>query len=134
MNEKRSKSSEKKNLQYRDRPGTGAGRESGDSIPAAAASTWYVTTGGSDGNSGSSGSPFLTIAHAISVAGSGDVINVGPGSYAESFSISSKTNLTIMGAVPLQLPLRLAPWSLPEWATSIRRTCWLQCLLIALLE
>ena len=43
---------------------------------------WYVSTTGSDGNTGTSASPFGTIAHAISVASAGDCINLGTGTFA----------------------------------------------------
>ena len=53
------------------------------STSAAVATSWYVNVGsGDDGNSGtSSGSPFKTITKAMSLAVSGDTINVAPGTY-----------------------------------------------------
>src|SRR5690348_10475358 len=43
----------------------------------------YVSTQGSDSNSGSSTQPFQTITHAYSLAAPGDTILVGPGVYTD---------------------------------------------------
>lgn len=53
----------------------------------AAGNTYFVSPNGSDSNSGSSSSPFQTIPKAISVAGGGDTVLVGDGTYA-GFSIN----------------------------------------------
>ena len=55
------------------------------------AATWYVRTNGNDANSGTSntaGGAFLTITHAISVASSGDTIQVANGNYTENVVIN----------------------------------------------
>jgi len=45
--------------------------------------TWYVTTGGNDGNAGASwAAPFATISKAIDEASSGDTIRLGPGTHS----------------------------------------------------
>ncbi len=64
--------------------------------PAAAGGshTWYVSgKHGDDGNSGSKAHPFRTIAHAVSAAAAGDRIDVGPGGYHESITITKKLTL-----------------------------------------
>jgi pectate lyase-like protein len=62
-------------------------------------SVWYVATTGSDSNSGTSGSPFLTVGHAVSVASSGDTVAIQTGTYSISATISvpSTLNLTFVG-------------------------------------
>lgn len=55
----------------------------------------YTTAPGNDFNSGSSGSPFATIAHAILVAEEGDTIVVDAGNYTENISINK--SLVISG-------------------------------------
>ena len=64
--------------------------------PVAAATTYYVATTGNDANPGSSGSPWLTIQHAVSTAASGDTIMVAAGTYDEQVIIDK--SLTIQGA------------------------------------
>src|SRR2546422_8050674 len=53
------------------------------------AATYYVATTGSDSNSGSISSPWLTINHAKSVAVAGDTVLVGNGTYIESVDFNS---------------------------------------------
>ena len=55
---------------------------------------WYVSKTGSDQNSGSSASPFLTIQTAVDSAAPGDIIYVSSGTYS-SFEI--KKNVTVIG-------------------------------------
>lgn len=51
--------------------------------------TWYVATNGSDSNNGTgSGTAFLTIQHAASVAQPGDTVLVASGDYPGSFTIT----------------------------------------------
>jgi len=47
------------------------------------ATTYYVATNGSDSNTGTSTSPFLTISYAYTLAGPGDSIIVKPGTYTD---------------------------------------------------
>jgi parallel beta-helix repeat protein len=51
------------------------------SIGYARANTYYVTTTGNDGYSGSSSAPWLTVTHAAQVAKAGDTVYVGAGTY-----------------------------------------------------
>jgi PKD repeat protein len=60
--------------------------------PASWSATLYVDQShpsASDGNSGSEGSPFLTITHAANVVRAGDTVIVKPGDYAERIFLSS---------------------------------------------
>jgi len=57
------------------------------------AATYYVSTTGNDGNTGTSASPYRNIQFAINGANSGDVINVLPGTY-ERIDSGNK-NITI---------------------------------------
>jgi hypothetical protein len=50
--------------------------------PVAAQTTYYVATTGLDTNPGTSGSPWLTIQHAVDTVLSGDTIMVAAGTYA----------------------------------------------------
>lgn len=52
--------------------------------------TWYVSPEGSDTAEGSEGAPFQTLMKAISVAGPGERIQVGPGTYAEQVVIDEQ--------------------------------------------
>ena len=64
--------------------------------PALSGTSWYVSTTGSNTNPGTSGSPFATIQYAIGQASSGDVINIGAGTFHEAVSVSK--TLTLDGA------------------------------------
>ncbi len=68
-------------------------------VPVMAATTYYVTTGGNDGNDGSSGSPWLTIQHAIDTVSATDTIIVGDGTYTEDLDPGATSietaNLTV---------------------------------------
>ncbi len=46
-------------------------------------SVYYISTGGSDSNPGTIGSPFLTIARGIAALGAGDTLFIRAGTYAE---------------------------------------------------
>ena len=67
---------------------------------ASAATPRYVATTGSDvsNNCSISGSPCLTIQHAIGQSVAGDTINVAPGTYTEVGQIVISQNLAIVGA------------------------------------
>ena len=66
-------------------------------LASMAATTWWVYQAtGSDSNSGSSSSPFATIGKAVSVAVSGDTIEVKNGTYREY--VVMKSGLTLMAA------------------------------------
>lgn len=63
------------------------------------AANWYVATTGADTNDGSSGTPFLTIAKAITSAASGDVINIAAGTYQVTAALNpGDKTLTFQGA------------------------------------
>jgi len=62
--------------------------------PVAAQSTYYVAKTGLDTNAGSSGSPWLTIQHAVSTAPAGSTIIVRVGEYQEQLTIATN-GLTI---------------------------------------
>lgn len=59
---------------------------------------YYVDPGGNDGADGSSGTPWLTIQHAIDNVATGDIINVAAGTYTENLSIDKEINLIASGA------------------------------------
>lgn len=66
---------------------------------AGASTTLFVTTDGSDANPCSQTAPCLDIAHALSVASTGDRIDVGPGQFAENLTIpQSLGSITINGS------------------------------------
>ena len=48
---------------------------------SASATDYYVSTSGSDGNSGSAGSPWRTLQHAANSVTAGDVVHVSDGTY-----------------------------------------------------
>jgi hypothetical protein len=50
--------------------------------------TYYVSTTGNDSNPGSQSLPFRTIQKAANVVNPGDVVNIQPGTYAETVTIS----------------------------------------------
>jgi hypothetical protein len=55
----------------------------------AESSTLYVTVTGSDGSASCRvGAPCLTITHAVDVAIAGDTIQVGAGTFAESYGVT----------------------------------------------
>jgi len=67
-------------------------------IGIASATDYYVSLSGVDANNGSSGSPWLTIQHAINtVAITEDTINVAAGIYTEQLTIIDKS-LNLIGA------------------------------------
>lgn len=55
--------------------------------------TYYVATSGNNGAAGTNAAPWKTIDHALGEAGSGDIIIVKPGTYAER--INPKANVTL---------------------------------------
>jgi len=58
----------------------------------------YVSTTGSDSNAGvHENNPFLTIAHALSVATSGTTVYVYPGTYSEIFPLTVPEGVTLRG-------------------------------------
>ncbi|HCF03527.1 FG-GAP-like repeat-containing protein [Flavobacterium sp.] len=62
-----------------------------------AQSTFYVATTGSNSNSGTSSSPFLTIQKAVDVASNGDTILVNPGTYSSNVSVNKSLNIFATG-------------------------------------
>jgi hypothetical protein len=59
--------------------------------PPSNGQTYYVSTGGSDSNPGTSAQPFRTIQHAADVVATGDRVLVLPGTYAEQVVVSGKS-------------------------------------------
>ncbi|HJT16954.1 MAG TPA: DUF1565 domain-containing protein, partial [Thermoanaerobaculia bacterium] len=91
--------------------------------PSAFAVQWFVNpTTGSDSNSGASGSPFKTIAHALSVAATGDTINAAAGVYSaastETFPLQFKDGVAILGAGAAQSTIDGGGNSSPIFVTS----------------
>jgi VCBS repeat-containing protein len=74
--------------------------------PSASAATYFVSTTGSDTNTGLSGFPWRTITHALAVVVSGDIVNVAAGTYdsagGEVFPLPMKSGVVLKGptAVP----------------------------------
>lgn len=61
--------------------------------------TYYVRTTGNNANDGTSaGTAWLTVAYAVSTVASGDIIDIGTGTFAESNITISTTNITLDGA------------------------------------
>lgn len=60
--------------------------------------TYYVAKTGSDENPGTLAEPFLTIQAAVTTAGTGDIISVGPGTYAENIVIDAPMTLKGSGS------------------------------------
>ena len=60
--------------------------------------TYYVSTTGSDTNTGGAADPFLTVDKGVSVAGSGDTVNVAAGTYVETSTVSPGAAISIVGA------------------------------------
>ena len=61
--------------------------------------TYYVATTGSDTNSGTNiNEPYLTITKALTVASSGDIINISAGEYAETCPLVVPAGVTVKGA------------------------------------
>jgi hypothetical protein len=58
---------------------------------------FYVSTSGSNSNNGSSGSPWETVAYAVTKAGPGVTINVAPGTYNETADIAINTGGSASG-------------------------------------
>jgi len=58
---------------------------------------FYVSTSGSNSNDGSSGSPWATVAYAVTKAGPGVTINVAPGTYNETADIAINTGGSASG-------------------------------------
>lgn len=64
--------------------------------PTPSGTNYYVSTGGSDSNSGSSSAPWATIQHAANVAKAGSVVHVASGTYgAVTTSISGTSTARI---------------------------------------
>src|SRR5207253_2612121 len=72
------------------------------------AATYYVSNAGSDANAGSSGSPWLTLQHAVSTVACGDTINV----VANGFFIAGDANLPYFAGCGLTTTIKSSQWSL----------------------
>ncbi len=67
------------------------------------ATNYYLTTSGSDSNSGtSSSSAFASLEYAVSVLEAGDVLNVSSGTYYESSTIIIQTNGTSSNSITIK--------------------------------
>ena len=61
--------------------------------------TYYVATTGSDSNSGNNiNEPYLTIAKALTVATSGDIVHVGAGVFDETCPLTVPSGVTVRGS------------------------------------
>jgi parallel beta-helix repeat protein len=78
-----------------------------------ASSGYYVSTTGSDSNSGSSCSPWRTLQHAANVAGAGATVHVQPGTYTEN-------HLTLSNSGTSTARIRFV--SDQKWGAKIRST------------
>ncbi|MBA7672172.1 hypothetical protein ES703_80346 [subsurface metagenome] len=70
-------------------------------VPAVAATTYYVSTSGSDNVTGTEDFPWLTISHALTQVSAGDTISVAAGTYdssVETFPIVINKSLNLLGA------------------------------------
>lgn len=69
-------------------------------VPARA-TTYYVAKGGNDSGSCTQSAPCLTIAHGVSLAKAGDVVQIGAGTYTETTTLSgngsSSAKITVRG-------------------------------------
>ena len=63
--------------------------------------TWYVTTGGDDGNAGTSwAAPLETVTQAITNASNGDTIRLGPGEWEAEHDFTSLSGINLIGCGP----------------------------------
>jgi VCBS repeat-containing protein len=62
--------------------------------PASSGNTYYVSTSGSDSGTGSSSSPWKTIAKAASMVSAGDTVRILAGTYTETISLSKSGTAT----------------------------------------
>jgi hypothetical protein len=62
--------------------------------PPTVGDTFYVSTSGSDNNTGSSSSPFRSIGKAANLAGPGDTVIIRAGTYRESISLKNNGTAT----------------------------------------
>jgi len=66
--------------------------------PVSISNTYYVAKNGSDSNNGQNqDTPFLTIAHAMSVATAGTAVKVASGSYVEQNPVTIPTGVSLIG-------------------------------------
>jgi len=71
-------------------------------------STYYVSTSGSNANSGTTaGSPFLTIQYAMNTASAGDVLVIASGTYNLAVTTSKSMTFDIDGASVIIKSLRM---------------------------
>ena len=73
-------------------------------VPAAAASEYYVATTGSNSNTGTSVSPWLTIGYAITHAPSGSTVSIAAGTYPEQLTITKPITLIGKGTSTVIAP------------------------------
>ena len=71
--------------------------------------TYYVSTTGSDTNTGGAADPFLTVNKAVTVAGTGATVNVAAGTYVETATVEVKSVMTIVGATGTASDVVLRP-------------------------
>jgi hypothetical protein len=99
------------------------------SLFAQAGSTFYVSTSGSDSNSGSASAPWLTIQHAASTVTAGATVIVEAGTYNESvtFSNSGTSSEPIVfngqGTAIVDGSTGVACCTTPSWETSNNFLC-----------
>jgi hypothetical protein len=76
----------------------------------AAGTTLYVKASGNDSAACTAADPCRTIKHAVSVANSGDTIQLGPGSYTEGNGVEIAKDITINGGWYLATAVKLGFW------------------------
>jgi hypothetical protein len=103
--------------------GSTGGSTGGDPGAGTIVPTLYVSTTGSDSNSGTSAaSPFLTIQKAVTVATAGDIVSVASGTYAET--IYGTNDGTVSQPIKFVSATKWGAKIVPPTANSSRDTAW----------
>src|ERR1035437_8013224 len=81
------------------------------------ATTYYISTSGSDSKTGTISSPWATLAYAVSHATSGDIIHINAGSYTISSQISVPAGISTSGSDSKTGTIS-SPWATLAYAVS----------------